>query len=50
MCILANMYDDGNGVAKDPIEAVKLLRMAVDLGDVSSMFNLAFTYNSGNCD
>ena len=45
---LANMYVNGEGVAKDIHKAIELYKKAADLGNVIAMNNLADKYYYGN--
>ena len=44
---LANLYDQGQGVDQDPVEAVRLLRRAAELGDPVAQLNLGLAYERG---
>ena len=45
--ILGVMYADGNGVSKDPTEAVKWFRKAADQGNANGQVNLGVMYANG---
>jgi TPR repeat protein len=45
--ILGACYQDGNGVAKDDAEAVRLFRLAADQGHAASQINLGVCYRDG---
>ena len=47
-CNLALMYDFGNGVPEDDVEAVKWYRKGAEQGDAKAQFNLAVMYDNGN--
>ena len=42
------MYDNGKGVPKDPVEAIKWYRKAAEQGRVDAQFNLGVSYATGN--
>lgn len=44
---LANMYDQGQGVERDPRKAVSWLRKAAGLGDRVAQLNLGLAYEDG---
>lgn len=44
---LGFMYDKGEGVSKDDVEAVKWCRKAADQGFATAQFNLGLMYASG---
>ena len=41
------MYDNGEGVVRDYVEAVKWYRLAAQQGDVSAQFNVGVMYGMG---
>ena len=45
---LGNAYSNGEGVAKDPVEAVKWWRKAAIQGHAGAQNNLGVAYNNGN--
>ena len=45
---IALMYDDGNGIPKDPAQAMKWFRQAAEGGDATAQYNLALKYGRGN--
>ena len=44
---LGVMYDNGQGVAKDAVEAVRWWRKAADQGYVKAQYNLGWAYDNG---
>jgi uncharacterized protein len=44
---LGKMYDNGDGVPQDYVEALKWYRKAADQGNASALFNLGEMYDSG---
>ena len=44
---LGFLYENGKGVAKDNVEAVKWYRKAAEQGDASAQTNLGFMYENG---
>src|SRR6185436_10627465 len=42
------IYDTGNGVFQDPVEAVKWYRLAADKGHLNAQFRMGLAYASGN--
>ncbi len=44
---LANMFDQGQGVDEDPVEAARLLRLAAERGDHVAQLNLGLAYERG---
>src|SRR6266498_2404727 len=46
-CELGRRYDDGEGVAKDPAEAVKWFRKAAEQNYAEAQFDLALCYTKG---
>ncbi len=44
---LGLMYDNGDGVAQDDIEAMKWYTLAADLGDAKAQYKLGLMYNNG---
>lgn len=44
---LGLMYNNGKGVPKDDVEAMKWYRMAAEQGYANAQFNLGFMYDSG---
>jgi hypothetical protein len=42
------MYEDGDGVEKDPEKAVRLYRFAADQGHAMAQGNLGWMYVNGN--
>jgi len=44
---LGAMYDKGEGVAKNDVEAVKWYRLAAEQGDVRAQNNLGLMYDNG---
>lgn len=44
---LGTMYDEGNGVKKDPSEAFKWYKKAAEQGDVDAQYNVAAMYTEG---
>ena len=44
---LANMFDQGQGVDADPVEAARLLRIAAERGDHVAQLNLGLAYERG---
>ena len=44
---LGRMYQNGQGVAKDEVEAVKWYRKAADQGDANAQYNLGNMYRTG---
>jgi TPR repeat protein len=45
---LGAMYQDGNGVGRDPAEAARWYRLAADQGHEDAQYNLALMYEAGN--
>jgi TPR repeat protein len=44
---LGRMYDHGEGVAKDPVEAVKWYRKAAEQGNASAQYSFGYMYAHG---
>lgn len=45
---LGTMYDQGQGVARDPVEAIRWFKLAADQRDNVAQFNLAVLYGRGD--
>ena len=45
---LAKMYLFGDGVEKDPAKFAKWTKVAADLGDAESMYNISIAYKNGD--
>lgn len=45
---LGTIYDQGQGVARDPVEAIKWFKLAADQRDNVAQFNLAVLYGRGD--
>ena len=46
--MVGRMYDDGNGVVHDDVEAVKWYRLAADQGVALAQFSIGMMYRNGN--